>query len=303
MLQAKSLSALKLSLFVSFILAALKISIGFLTNSVAILSLAVDSLGDLLSSLFNYFFLQKSQEPADEEHPFGHGKFENFASFIQGLILIASAIWVGERAIHKFVSPQQMYHVGLGTVVIAICFLVSFLAGRWIHKTGEECDSSLLKVEALHLLMDSYLYLVVIGALIFSKLGFPIFDPIASLAVSGYLLWISFGVVRASFDVLTDKSLTEKENAEIIAIIKDHKPAIIEFDQFQTRKSGSVKHIHFRLFICKKMSLGRSHDIVDHIEQEIQKKISGAQVLIHAEPAKEDCSKHAHELEPRHFTQ
>ncbi len=299
----RPIDALKLSAGTAAFLAILKLIFAYLTNSVAILSLALDSIGDLMSSLFSLFFMKEAEKPADAEHPYGHGKFENIATFIQGFILIGSAILVSYRAVGKLLAHEETTKVGLGILVVIICFVVSYIVGKKVDSVGVQNDSSLLKVEALHLLMDSYLYLVVLISLILSWVGFSIFDPIASLGVAGYIAWVSGKVLKSSFDVLTDRALETSENEEIIRIIKDHYPTILGYDRFQSRKSGSKKMINFRLFICRKISLGRAHDVVDHIEQEIHKKIHNSDVFIHPEPTKEDCSKHEHELHPRHFSE
>jgi len=296
------LGAIRLSFFTALFLAILKIAVGILTNSVAILSLAVDSLGDLLSSIFNYFFLSKAEQPADADHHYGHGKFENFAAFIQGMILIGSASFVVYHAVQKLLYQEEVLRVDLGIAAIIICLVVSLVVGRKVHRVGHHHHSDLLKLEATHLLMDSYLYIVVLASLIFSWLGVKFIDPIASMFVAGYIAWTAIRAMKSSFDVLTDKALKDDENEAIIQIINDHRPSILGFDRFQTRRSGSKKFINFRVFICKKISLGQAHAVIDHIEKEISYKIAGAEVMIHAEPKREDCSKHEHDLAPRHFS-
>ena len=205
-----------LSLATAIVLAILKFSVGWFTNSIAIISLAVDSFGDILSSIFNYTFMKKAQDPPDEEHPYGHGKFENFASFLQSLVLVVSAGIVIWKAIYKLMGHETVHHVGLGGGVIIVSFILSFVVGHKVERVGKKEGSSLLHLEAAHLLMDSYLYLVVFVSLILSHFGFSMFDPIASCIVAFYILWISFKMLRLSFDVLTDRSLTLEEKDELI---------------------------------------------------------------------------------------
>lgn len=297
----QKLNAIRLSFFTALGLALFKLVFAMLTHSVAILALAVDSLGDLLSSAFNYFFLHKAEQPADADHHYGHGKFENFASLIQGLILIGSALFVVYRAVIKLLHHEAIYQAELGVAAMLICFIVNWIVGKKVEHVGEAHKSDLLRVEAMHLLMDSYLYLIVIGALIFSRFKLEIFDPIASFLVAGYIMWVAAKVIKSSFDVLMDKALSQEESEEIGRIINDHYPSILGYDRFQTRRAGSKKFVNFRLFICQKISLGEAHDILDHIEKEISKKILHCEVMAHAEPVREECSKHEHELHPRHF--
>ncbi len=299
----EKVKVLKLSLGTACFLTAIKLAAALFTNSVVLLSLAVDSLGDILSSLFNYFFLRAAEKPADEDHPYGHGKFENIASFIQGFILVGSALFVIYRAIQKLIHHEEVVQLEVGMGVIVLSLVASLVVGRKVHKAGKEHESGVLEVEAMHLLMDSYLYGVALGALILSRFGFFIFDPIASLGIAAYILWVSVKILKSSFDVLTDRSLSEEENQKVFSIIQDHYPTILGYDRYQSRRSGSKKMINFRLFMCQKMSLKSAHDVVDHVEQEIMKKIHNAEVLIHAEATKEDCSKHEHKLDPRHFAQ
>ncbi|MBI4040766.1 MAG: cation transporter [Deltaproteobacteria bacterium] len=293
--------AIRWSLATAIFLSILKLSVGMYTDSMAILALAVDSFGDVISSLFNYFFLSKAQEPADAEHHYGHGKFENFASFIQGFILAGTAGVVIYRAILKLMEPMPLFHVELGMVVVVLSFALSFVVGRYVQRIAVSSHSQLLEVEAQHLLMDSYLYLIVLLSLLFSKVGFFYVDPIGSLLVAFFIVRMSGKIIKSSFDVLTDRALTEEENEQIRTIIRDHSPTILGYDRLKTRRSGPTKHIIFRVFICRKMTLGQAHEVVDHIEKEIASKISESEVVIHPEPTKEDCSKHQHILDPRHF--
>lgn len=299
--KSKKINAIWLSLLTGVFLAILKLAVGMVTQSVAILSLAVDSLGDVLSSAFNLFFLTAAEKPADQDHHYGHEKFENFGSLIQGALLIGSAGFVIYRGIQKLILKETVYQIDLGVGTVIACFVLSFIIGKKVKKVGVTSQSELLQMEATHLLMDSYLYLIAIAGLIFSRFGFAMFDPIACFVVAGYIIAVSVKIVKSSFDTLTDKSLTEDQNQLIIGIIKDHSPSILGFDRFKSRKAGSKKFINFRLFLCKEMSLGKAHDVLDHIEKEIESKIQNSEVMAHAEPAKEDCSKHEHELHPRHF--
>ena len=299
----QKVKVLKLSLATACFLTAIKLAAAIFTNSVALLSLAVDSLGDILSSLFNYFFLRAAEKPADEDHPYGHGKFENISSFVQGFILIGSALFVIYRSIQKLIYREEVYQLEVGIGVVVLSLVASLVVGRKVQAVGKEHESELLKVEALHLLMDSYLYIVALAALILSRFGFFIFDPIASLGIAVYIFWISAKILKYSFDVLTDRALSHQESQKIIAIIKDHYPTVLGYDRFQSRRSGSKKLINFRLFMCQRMSLKSAHDVVDHVEQEIMRKISNAEVLVHVEATKEECSNHEHKLDPRHFAE
>lgn len=297
----QKLKAIRLSLSTAVALAILKLAVGFLTNSLAVLSSAADSIGDVLSSLFNLFFLEKAEKPADEDHHFGHGKFENFASLMQGFILLGSAGFLVYRSVVKLLHPETMHRIDLGVGTIVVCFLISFVVGKKVHRVGHESHSDLLKAEAAHLLVDSYLYLIVILALILSRFGFLFFDPIACFIVAGYIIWIAAKIVKSSFDVLTDKALKNEENEAIVKIIKEHYPTILGFDRFKSRKGGSKKFINFRLFLCKKITLDQAHDVIDHIEKEIESQIPDSEIMIHGEPTKEDCLKHEHALHPHHY--
>ena len=298
---SQKINAIRLSLLTAVVLGATKLGGGMYVQSAALFALAIDSFGDVLSSSFNYFFLSKSQEPADEDHHYGHGKFENFASLIQGLILVGSALYVIYRGGHKLIHQEPVVHVGVGAAIVILSFVVSFIVGHRVKAVGQKAKSQLVQIEAQHLLMDSYLYLVVLASLVFSNFGFYFVDPIGSFIVAGYILVVSLKIIKTSFDFLTDKALEESENEKIKTIIQDHYPTILGFDRLKTRRAPHASYISFRVYLCKKISLGQAHDVVDHIEKEIQKKISHAEVMIHPEPTKEDCALHEHKLHPRHF--
>lgn len=295
MVSQRKLRAALLSIGTAFFLLTLKLTVAMFTLSVSVLSLALDSLGDLLSSSFSYFSLRYSEVPPDEDHHFGHGKFENFATLVQSAILFISAGYIFYQAIKRLFYPEDLYYIDLGIGVMIASGIISYFISQRLEKVAVETESLLLKTDALHFRMDVFTHFIVIVALLAGRwMDIVYFDIVACLGISSYIVFQAIKISKSSFDILMDKTLPEEENVKICQLLDRYYPKVLSYDQLRTRKSGTRKIINLRVTICRKAPLEEAHDIVDRLEKEIQQAIPFSEAMIHAEPCSPDCPGVAH---------
>lgn len=287
----RKMIAASVSVVTAISLALLKLVVGFTTGSMAVLASAVDSLLDILMSGINFFAIRQAEQPADESHPFGHGKYETLATMIQALVISASGGWIIVESLQRLSRGVVLQQVSGGIVVLAISALVSWWVTRYLRRVSLAVDSSALQADSLHFAMDVYTNLVLmLGLVLLNWFNVPWLDPLLSLLVGLYILFEAFKLVRRSLGDVLDEELPVQVREQILGLIDQHKGDLLDIHNLRTRRAGSQKIMDFHLTVCKHLSVEQAHDLSDHLEQRIQQEIAGADVTIHIEPCqRNDC--------------
>jgi cation diffusion facilitator family transporter len=283
--------AARLSIATATALAVLKMATGLVTGSMAVLSSAVDSLLDILMSTVNYLAIRQAEQPADESHPFGHGKFETVATFVQALFIALSGSWIIYESARRLAGGVHLNRLGGGVTVLLFSTAVSWVLGRYLRRVARQTDSTALQADSLHFSMDVYTNLALVAGLaVISFFDLPWLDPVLSILVAVYILLEALRLVRQSLRDVLDEKLPEQISTEITRLIEAHKEDLLDFHNLRTRRAGSQKIMDFHLTVCKHLSVEEAHTIADHLEQRIQEEIRGSDVTIHIEPCRRaDC--------------
>lgn len=257
------------------------ISIG----SISVMSEAIHSSMDLLASFIAFISIKKSAMAEDEEHPFGHGKYENISGFVEALLILFAAILIIYEALKKVIFSPSIENVAPGLLVMFISAFVNFIISTILMKISKKTNSIALEADALHLLTDVATALGVFFGLILVKItGFSIIDPIAAILVACLIIKTSIDLIKKSLNDLVDSKLSDEDIEKIVIIIKSHRD-ITGYHRLRTRKCGENKQIDIHLIINRNFSLIEAHDLCDKIESEIKVSLPKSYVLIHAEPS------------------
>ncbi len=266
-------------------LTGLKLGVGFLSGSVGVISEGIHSLLDLVSVAVGFFSIQAAGKPADQDHPFGHGKIETLSSLFEALLLVAAAGWIVYEGVDHLLHPREIQYQTLAMISILVSLGVSYAVYRNNIKAAQETESSAIHVNALHFLADVIASAgVLIGLLLLRWTGWLMIDPIVAFSVAGYILLISAKQVKMALLELTDTQLPVKEVKFIQTILNQFQNKIIETHDLRTRRSGVTRHIDFHLVVCGEDSVHSSHALCDEIEGKILEKFSNASINIHVEP-------------------
>jgi cation diffusion facilitator family transporter len=271
------------------VLALGKLVTGLMTNSIGVLSAAADSLFDVAISAFNLFSIRIADSPADEGHPFGHGKAENLAGLLQTAIIALVGGWLLVEAVQRLLRGTRPEHAEWAIAVMAVSAVVSWLVTRHLRRVGRETDSVVLLADALHYQTDVWTNAgVLVGLVLLWVTGSGVFDALIGIVVAGVILYSAYRLLVRSINDLMDAALPEVEQRAIEEVIHRHR-FVVGHKSLRTRRSGSQRHIDFTILACRHLPLGEAHDLVDHVEKEIEATIPGAHVVVHAEPVTPDC--------------
>lgn len=289
--KSPKLAAALLSILTALGLAILKLLTGLFTGSLAVLTSAIDSLLDILMSGINFMAIRHAEQPADEQHPYGHGKFETLATIFQAIVIAASGVWIVYEAIQRIIEASPIKQTGMGIAVMSISTVASFMISRHLRQVAKATDSSALETDSLHFRMDVYTNsALLIGLILISQFDLPWLDPIMSILVAFYILFESLRLLRQAMRDILDEQLPATVRHEIEELINAHKHELFGYHNLRTRRAGSQKLIDFHLTVCKHLSVEEAHDITDYIEKKIGEQIRGTDVTIHVEPCRRhDC--------------
>jgi cation diffusion facilitator family transporter len=280
----KKVSVARLSIFSNTLLIILKIVAGLLSGSVSIISEAIHSFMDLLASIVAFFSVRISDTPADERHPYGHGKFENISGVVEALLIFVAAFWIIFEAVKKIVHHGEVEKLGFGFAVMLISAVVNFFVSRRLYRVAKETDSVALEADALHLKTDVYTSIgVASGLLLLWLTGFHLVDPIIAILVALLILKESYELFSKAYAPLLDLSLPADDLDRISSIIREHCTAEMSFHNLRSRKAGNYKYIDFHLNLDPDKTVREAHEICDRIEEDIKKAFDYTEVTIHVE--------------------
>ncbi len=280
----KKISVARLSIFSNTCLIILKIVVGLLSHSVSIISEAIHSFMDLLASIVAFFSVRISDTPADERHPYGHGKFENISGVVEALLIFIAAFWIIYEAVKKIIHPVTVEKIGLGFAVMFISAIVNIFVSRRLYQVAKETDSVALEADALHLKTDVYTsFGVATGLLLMWISGIPLVDPIIAIFVALLILKESFELFSKAYAPLLDLSLPQSDIEQIVSIIQRHCTDEMTFHNLRSRKAGNYKYIDFHLNLDPDKTVREAHKICDMIEEDIQNAFDHTEVTIHVE--------------------
>lgn len=271
-----------LSIISNTTLIILKIIAGLLSGSVSIVSEAIHSGMDLLASIIAFLSVRISSKPADEEHPYGHGKIENLSGLAEGLLIFVAAFLIIKESIFKIKNPPEIEETSMAIIAMIISAIVNIIVSKILYKVAKEEDSLALEADALHLKTDVYTSLgVAIGLLLIKFTGISILDPIVAIIVACLIVVEAWHLSKSAFTPLIDARLSNDEEQKIRDVMEMYKTEVIDFHGLKTRKSGHIRHVDFHMTVKPDFTARESHRLIKEIEKSLEKKLKNINVTIH----------------------
>jgi cation diffusion facilitator family transporter len=267
-------------------------------GSVSVISEAIHSGVDLLAAVIALFAVKTSGQPADTEHPFGHGKVENISGTVEALLIFLAAGWIIWEAVKKLANPEPLESVGWGVCVMLVSAVANISVSRMLFKVGNETDSVALQADAWHLRTDVYTsagVMVGLGMIWLAESAFPgihfhWIDPVAAILVALLIIKAAHKLTIESARDLLDASLPADEEEWIRDYLSKIDSGVKGFHRLRTRKAGSDRFVEFHLLVSPDMSVEESHRITEEITRGIQARYNVATVVtIHIEPCDGVC--------------
>lgn len=278
------------SLFVSLVLVAAKLVVGLATGSLAILSQAADSAFDSISVLVTLLAVRISTVPPDEEHPFGHGKFENLSALLESLFLFGLTVWIAIEAITHLIgsSPRHVEVNAWSFVVLIGSIVLDLWRGRKLHAAGKEHGSQALESSALHFFADmSSAVVALIGLALVKYAGIQGADDWAALILTGFVATLSIRLGKRAIDGLTDRSASPEQYKRIRSAI-DETAGLEGIQSLRVRAAGPSLIVEVGIKVNRVLPFAAIARIIDEVKDRIQSVATRSDITVHWHPVRSE---------------
>ncbi len=270
---------------------ALKSIAYLLTGSVGLLSDALESFVNLAGALMALAMLTVAARPADEEHPYGHGKAEYFSSGVEGTLILVAAASIAIAAIRRLIAPQPLEQVGLGLIVSLAASLINLGVALVLLRAGRRYRSVTLEANAQHLLTDVWTSVgVLVGVGAVALTGWQWLDPIVALLVAANIVWSGTHIVRKSVLGLMDTALPAAEQAAIQQVLEQQQQDGVQYHALRTRQAGARRFMSVHVLVPGVWTVQRGHQLLEQIESEIRTAVPDITVFTHLEAVEDGAS-------------
>jgi len=282
---------IRISFFIGIILFFIKLTGYLITNSVAILSDALESIINIIASGFAFYSIRLSAMPADKSHPYGHGKIEFFSAGFEGALIILAAFGIFYTAIPGFFSNIKVTSLNKGIILVLISAFVNLILGIYLKKRGKEAKSFALESDGRHILTDSFSSFAVILALFLVYLtNYIILDPIIACAVAFNILFSGVKIVKTSYARLMDEADPLLLQNITNTFNSGRKNEWIDVHHLRAWVSGAYHHIDIHLTLPRFWELDKSHDTEKDIERMLLENLEEeGEVIVHIDPCSPSC--------------
>jgi cation diffusion facilitator family transporter len=275
-------TVLWVTLALNWLAALLKIIFGWMTNTMVIMADGFHSLSDGTSNIIGLIAISVSGHPADEDHPYGHDKYETLASIVIAMLLLAVAYGVFYQA---FLGLREVRHpevTPLSFIVMGITLLINLFTVWYERQRGKKLQSEILLSDSWHTLTDIFITMGIFVALIGIHFHVPLLDPLFSMVIAVIIAYAAFHILKDSSDVLCDKAVF---SAARIAEIVKKVPRVNDCHEIRTRGRSHAGYVDLHVLVDPQMSVKESHDLANIIEHDIKEGLPGVQdVVVHIEP-------------------
>jgi cation diffusion facilitator family transporter len=280
-----------LAVICGIIIFCIKLVAYFISNSVALLSDALESIVNIAASGLMLFSVCISERAPDSSHKYGHEKVEDISSLIEGIFIIIAAALIVVAAAGRLFEPVELFELN---IAIGISMFATALNGAlsWmLIRTAKSCGSTALEGDAKHLFSDVISTVGVwIGLFIAQLTGWAFLDSLMAFVVAALVVRVGLGLVLKSSNRLMDQSCEEEEK-KIIEVLGRHKFHFIDFHNLKTRRHGNQVYAELHLSVDGSLSVKEAHDLTDHLAEELESEQPNVKLTIHVEPPKNQENK------------
>jgi len=252
----------------SVILFATKIIAYYFTNSLAILSDALESIVNVLAGFIGLYSLYVAAKPKDVEHPYGHGKAEFISAAAEGGLIVASGVLILYEAVTNFIKDKPLEKLDTGLWLIAATALVNFIAGLICRNIGKRNNSLALEASGKHLMIDTYSTIGIIAALVIILFTqFYLLDKIVACILAIMIIYNGYSIIRKSLAGIMDEADMDLLQRMVHLLNKNRRPNWIDIHNLRIIKYGSVLHIDCHLTVPYYLNILEAHDEIDVLKQ------------------------------------
>ncbi len=274
-----------ISLATTICLLALKLILGIISGSIAVLSDALDSGTDVVGGTAALISIRVAAWPADEGHPYGHGKVESISASVAATVVAIGGGFVVFQSVRRLIVGSPEINVGLALAPMLVAAAANVILTFYMRREARRARSLALASEATHLQTNVVQAgAVIAGLTLVGVTGLRLFDPLVALGLAAYMGWAAVHLAREALTEVMDVALPDDELRAIHGVLVAHQDEIRGFHRLRSRKAGPTRHVDMHLLVDPHSTIEEVHAICDQIESEISERLPGATVTIHPEP-------------------
>jgi cation diffusion facilitator family transporter len=278
-------SYLQLSIAVALATIALKTGAWWVSDSVSLLSDALESLVNLAGAVFALAMVTIAARPADDEHHYGHHKAEYFSSGFEGVLIFAAALAIVWTAVLRLLNPQPLQAVGLGLILSAVSSVMNGMLAWSMLRKARAVHSVALEADARHLFTDVWTTVgVVVGLLAVLATGWAWLDPVIAIVVALNIMRVGAGLIWQSAGGLMDEALEPAQRATVERVLAEHSHDHVRFDHVTSRRAGQRRFVDLHMHMPADWTLGRAAAERGRVELALMQALPGLRATIQLLP-------------------
>jgi cation diffusion facilitator family transporter len=287
-----------LSFTTNAMLMVLKVTVGLAYGSVALLGDGVDSAEDVFASGVAFFSIRLALQPADEAHPYGHGKAESIAAMSQAALIAGGGVFIAIAALRRLVAHDVEIIVGPSLIAVAVTVAANLAVALYARRVARVSGSVAIAADSRHLFTNVAQGVAIALALVLvGTTGLHFFDPLVALLLAAYLFWIAAGIFRSSLPELIDTALPDESIEQLRVCLAHESHGMRGYHRLRTRKSGRQSHIDLHVLVDPTITVSEAHKLVEDLEHDIHDIIPGAVVTVHVDPDEPGIMQAGHDEE------
>jgi cation diffusion facilitator family transporter len=269
----------------------IKVAAWQVTNSVGLLSDALESSVNLAAAVVMLVVLRVAALPPDENHQFGHEKAEQFSAAAEGLMIVLAATAIVASAVERLIHPVDVERVGVGLGVSAIASMFNLAGAIVLLRAGRNHRSVAINADGRHLLTDVWTSVgVIVGVAAVGLTGWRPLDPLLALAVGVNIVVTGVRLLWGSVHALMDPPLEPEDQAAIEAVIAQYRSRGIAFHAMRSRVAGNRRFFGIHVLVPGHWSVSQGHALVERVEADLRAVVDGLVVFTHLEPVDDPAS-------------
>lgn len=272
------------TIIINLILTILKLIAGFIGNSKAMISDAIHSASDILSTFIVMLGIFISKKKSDRKHPYGHERFECIAAIVLAVILALTGVGIGFSGIENIQSNKII----IPNMIALLAAIISIVIKEWMYhyakKAAIKLNSGALLADAWHHRSDALSSIGSFIGILGSMLGLKFFDPLASILIALCIVKVAYDILKDALAKMLDTAASEEIEKAIIDIVKENE-AVLNIDDIKTRLFGSKIYVDLEIAVDAQLSLIEAHNIAEDIHIQVEEKIANCKhCMVHVNP-------------------
>jgi cation diffusion facilitator family transporter len=308
--QQQNLNVQKWVAGISVLLLAAKIVAYYATNSVAILTDALESIVNVVAGFIGLYSLHVAAKPKDLDHPYGHGKAEFLSAAVEGTLIGSAGAIILYKSVRNFINPVELYQIDYGMILVSATAVINFAVGYYCLHIGKKNNSAALIASGRHLQTDTWSTLgIVAGLLLLYFTGYKWIDSVVAMCFGIFIIFTGYRIIRSSIAGIMDEADVKLLGKMVELLNANRRTNWVDLHNLRVIKYGSILHVDCHLTVPWYLNVNEAHAEIDALGQLIRKEFGESlELFVHSDGClyfqcpiceKQDCPVRQHNFEKK----